>query len=281
MPQWNDIPDFKDGLFQAAPNFGSYSTPNDSSFFGTPHFNGSNAAQAGINALGNAFPGIGILAGLGQGFNMFGQAPGTGNKFTDIAGTAGPIQTGAANVGNWLNRLLGGTYMPDSYAAPTMGGPSQGGGQSWNDAVEAMRNGGAPMGSPDFSIPQPQMVQDRNPSFPDFGPITAPPMQDFNQPQVQAPNIPAYTPTGPISDPSFPDLSQIQPQAEPSGGSGSFQTSYADPNSFGSIGSFLDTFMNGAAFGGPGWGWGSTSGGGGIDDAALRAGSAGNGRWAS
>ena len=122
-------------------NFNGYSTPNDSTFGASPNFTGANAAQAGLNAAGYFVPGLNILAGLGQGFNLFGQAPGTGNTIADVAGTSGMMQDTAANIGNWINRQFGGSYMPDSYAAPTLGGPSQPGGPDWNQAVAAARGG--------------------------------------------------------------------------------------------------------------------------------------------
>jgi hypothetical protein len=125
-------------------NFNGYSTPNDSTFFGSPHFDASNGVQAGVNVADKFLgPGVDVLAGLAQGFNMVGQAPGTGSKFADQLGTAGTIQSGVANAANWINRQFGGSYMPDSYIAPTLSGPSQPGGPDWNQAVATARGDSA------------------------------------------------------------------------------------------------------------------------------------------
>lgn len=140
------IPDGGGGGFQAtAPNIsGGYqfspadlasmsktpSLPYYSSLTNVPTFNTGNLEQAGVNVASNFVPALGILAGIGQGFNLFGDASNTGNPITDALGTAGPMQSTAADIANWINRQFGGSHMAD-YVPPA-----------------ASATSGAPMGAP-------------------------------------------------------------------------------------------------------------------------------------
>lgn len=160
------IPDGAAGGFQAtAPNIsGGYqfspadlasmsktpAIPYYSSLTNTPSFNTGNLEQAGINVASNFVPGIGILAGIGQGFNMFGEASNTGNPITDALGTAGPLQSTTANIANWINRQFGGAHMPDyvppvpagAAASAPMGAPgSPGGGWGGQPGTYAQQQG--------------------------------------------------------------------------------------------------------------------------------------------
>lgn len=160
------IPDGAAGGFQAtAPNIsGGYqfspadlssmsktpSLPYYSSLTNTPTFNTGNLEQAGVNIASNFVPGIGILAGIGQGFNIFGEASNTGNPITDALGTAGPLQSTTADIANWINRQFGGTHMPDyvppsaagAAASAPMGAPgSPGGGWGGQPGTYAQQQG--------------------------------------------------------------------------------------------------------------------------------------------
>ncbi len=107
------------------------SIPYYSSITNTPTFNTGNLEQAGVNVASNFVPALGILAGIGQGFNMFGEADKTGNPITDAIGTAGPIQSTTADIANWINRQFGGAHMPNYVSTDQTSNP-----------------GPAPMGSP-------------------------------------------------------------------------------------------------------------------------------------
>lgn len=106
------------------------SLPYYSSLTNVPSFNTGNLEQAGVNVASNFVPAVGILAGIGQGFNLFGQADNTGNPITDALGTAGPLQSTTADIANWINRQFGGAHMAD-YVPPA-----------------ASATSGAPMGTP-------------------------------------------------------------------------------------------------------------------------------------
>lgn len=84
----------------------------------SPHITGGNIAQGAINAAGMFTPLAPILAGIGQGLNLW-DAPGsTDNGAVDLLGTPGALQTGSADIANWINRQFGGDYMPIATPQP-------------------------------------------------------------------------------------------------------------------------------------------------------------------
>lgn len=83
-----------------------------SSIGNSPTIRNDNLTQAGINAAGLAFPLVGPLAGILQGFNLIDGGLPTGNAWADVAFTPGASQSVTADIANWINRQFGGEYMP-------------------------------------------------------------------------------------------------------------------------------------------------------------------------
>lgn len=83
-----------------------------SSIGNSPTIRNDNLAQAGVNAAGLFSPLASILAGAGQGLNLWDGGLPTGNAAADVAMTPGVLQQTTADLFNWINRQFGGEYMP-------------------------------------------------------------------------------------------------------------------------------------------------------------------------
>jgi hypothetical protein len=186
----------------SGPGFGSGLVDRLSSIGAAPNITGANVGQAAINAGGLFSPFIPIGAGLLQGFNQYDPGETTGNALADVAGTPGWLQTSAANISNFVDRMFGGTRMPSSYVDPTVMGPM-------------------PDGSP---YSQPATTS------------TASPYSEFGGPFQ-----------GMVSG------------SGGGGGGGGYQSSYPNPSSFNLTGNMLNSFMQGAGWGGAGFGYGSSN----------------------
>lgn len=154
-------------------NVGSSLSDRLDSFTNSPDISGGNVGQAAINAGGLFSPLIPIGAGILQGFNLYDAPDTTGNPLTDLLGTPGMLQSGTADVSNWINRMFGGSYMPSSYIDPNMSGPPTPDGSPYNGGsgayIPAQVQGPTPDGTPYSTIAPPDPTSGSGPLGGDGG----------------------------------------------------------------------------------------------------------------